>query len=73
MLDLDIEVESLSREMSASRNQYQVVELGSPQRSRRLEAVSRIDLYAVTPQDARPHVATALVGIDEENFLVIEN
>ena len=73
VLDLDIEVESLSREMSTSRKQYQVVELGSPQRSRRLEAVSRIDLDAATSQDARAHVASALVGIDEENFLVIEN
>ena len=73
VLDLDIEFESLSREMSTSRKQYQVVELGSPQRSRRLEAVSRIDLDAATSQDARAHVASALVGIDEENFLVIEN
>jgi len=73
VLDLDIEVESLSREMSTTRKQYQIVERGSPQRSRRLEAVSRIDLDAVTPQDARAHVASALVGIDEENFLVIEN
>jgi hypothetical protein len=73
VLDLDVEVESLSREMSPSSKQYQVVELGSPQRSRRLEAVSRIDLDAATSQDARAHVASALVGIDEENFLVIEN
>jgi hypothetical protein len=70
--DLDIEVESPFREMSTSRKQYQVVELGSPQRSRPLEAVSRVDFYAVTPQDARPHVASAPVGIDEENSLVIE-
>lgn len=73
VLDLDIEVESLSREMSTSRKQYQVVELGSPQRSRSREAVSRIDLDATTSQDARAHVASALLGIDEENFLVIEN
>src|SRR5271157_4543563 len=73
VLDLDIEVENLSREMSTSSKQYQVVELGSPQRSRRLEAVSRIDLDAATSQDARAHVASALLGIDEENFLVIEN
>jgi len=73
VLDLDIEFESLSREMSTSSKQYQVVELGPPQRSRRLEAVSRIDLYAATSQDARAHVASALVGIDEENFLVIED
>ncbi len=73
MLDLDIDVESLSREMSTSRKQYQIVQLGSPQRSGRRDTVSRIDLYAVTSQDARAHVASALVGIDEESFLVIEN
>src|SRR5260370_17539097 len=73
VLDLDIEFESLSREMSPSSKQYQVVELGSPQRSRRLEAVSRIDLNAATSQHARAHIASALVGIDEENFLAIEN
>src|SRR5260370_6136989 len=43
VLDLDIEIESLSREMSTSSKQYQVVELCSPQRTRRLEAVNRID------------------------------
>jgi DNA uptake protein ComE-like DNA-binding protein len=42
--------------------------LSLPQRSRRLEAVSRVDLNAATAQDAR-----ALVGVDEENFLAIEN
>jgi hypothetical protein len=73
MLDLDIEVESISGEMSTSSKQYQVVELGSPQRSRRLDTVGRIDLDAVTSQDARAHIASALVRIDEENFLVIEN
>lgn len=73
VLDLDIEVESISGEMSTSSKQYQVIELGSPQRSRRLDTVGRIDLDAVTSQDARAHVASTLVGIDEENFLVIEN
>jgi len=73
VLDLDIEVESLSREMSTSSKQCQIVELRSPQGSCRLDTVGRIDLDAVTPQDARAHVASALVGIDEENFLVIED
>jgi hypothetical protein len=41
-----------------------------PQRSRRLEAVSRIDLNAATAQE---HLASALAGVDEENFLAIEN
>ncbi len=73
MLDLEVEVESLPRDMSTSIQQYQIVVLGSPQRSRRLEVVSRIDFNAVTSQDTRAHVASALVGVDEQNFLVIEN
>ncbi len=73
MLDLEVEIESLPREMSTSIQQYQVVGMRSPQRSRRLEVVSRIDCNAATSQDARAHVASALVGVDEENLLVIEN
>jgi hypothetical protein len=70
VLDLEVEIESLPRDISTSIQHYQIVELGLPQRSRRLEAVSRIDLNAATAQE---HVASALVGIDEENFLAIEN
>ena len=73
MLDLEIEIESLPRKMSTSVQQYQVVGMRSPQGSRRPEAVSRIDSNAATAQDASAHVASALMGVDEENFLVIEN
>ena len=73
MLDLEVEVESLTRDISTSIQQYQIVKLGSPQRSRRLEVVSRIDFNAATSQDTRAHVASVLVGVDEQNFLVIEN
>jgi hypothetical protein len=59
--------------MPASIQQYQIEELGSPQSSRLLEVIGRIDANAVTPQDTRARVAGRLVGIDEENFLVIEN
>ena len=73
-LEPDIEVDKpLRGDVHESCKKYQTKELGSPHRSRRLEAVSRIDLYVVTPHLARAHVASALVGIDEENFLVIEN
>jgi len=68
VVDIEVEIESLPRKMSASIQQYQVVDMGSPQRSPRLEVVSRVDCNAVTLQDA-----SALVGVDEENFLVIEN
>jgi len=73
VVDIEVEIESLPREMSASIQQYQVVDMGSPQRSPRLEVVSRVDCNAVTLQDASTHLASALVGVDEENSLVIEN
>jgi hypothetical protein len=73
VLDLEVEIESLSGDMSTRIKQYQVVKLGSPQRSRRLEAISRININAVPSQDAGAHVASALVGGDEKNFLVIES
>jgi len=47
--------------------------MGSPQRSPSLEVVSRVDCNAVTLQDASAHLTSAMVGIDEENFLVIAN
>ena len=73
MLDLAVEIESLSREMSTRIKQYQVVVMGSPQRSRRLEIVSRIDFNAATSQDAGSDVTSTLLGIDDKNLLVIEN
>jgi hypothetical protein len=73
VLDLKVEIASLSREMSTSIQQYQVVDTGSPQRPRRLEAVGRIDFDAATSQDHGANVASALVGVDEEKLLAIEN
>jgi hypothetical protein len=73
MLDLKVEIASFAREISTSIQQYQIVDLGSPQRSRHVEAIGRINANAVTPEDISARVAGRLVGIDEENFLVIEN
>ena len=73
MLDLEVEIESISSKMSTSIQQYQVVGMGSPERSRRQEVISRSDLNAPTAQDVGTNVTSALVRIDEENFLVIEN
>ena len=73
MLDLKVEIASFAREISTSIQQYQIVELGSPQSSRHLEAIGRINGNAVTPEDTRARVAGRLVGIDEEKLLVIEN
>ena len=71
--DLKIEIEGVSSKMSASVQQYQIVEPGSPQGSRRLEVVGRIDLDAATAQDAGARVAGTLAGVDEEDFLAIED
>ena len=73
MLDLKVEIASVAREMPLSIQQYQIVGLGSPQSSRHLEAIGRINPNAVTPEDASARVAGRLMGIDEENFLVIES
>jgi hypothetical protein len=73
VLDLKVEIASLSGEMPTSIQQYQVVGTGSPQGPRRLEAIGGIDFDAAIPQDPGAHVASALVGIDEEKLLAVEN
>jgi hypothetical protein len=73
VFDLKVEIASFAREMSTSIQQYQIVALGSPQSSRYLEIIGRINANAVTPEDASARVAGRLVGIDEEKLLVIEN
>jgi hypothetical protein len=73
VLDIEVEIESLPRDMSTSIQQYQIVALGSPQSSRSTKILGSLHLDAVTAQDAGTNVTSALVGIDEENFLIIEN
>jgi hypothetical protein len=73
VLDLAVEIESLPREMPTSIQQYQVVGMSSPLNPRSTKILGSLHLDAVTAQDAGTNVTSALVGIDEENFLVIEN
>jgi hypothetical protein len=73
VLDLKVEIASVAREMPLSIQQYQIVGLGSPQISRHLEAIGRINPNALTPEDASVRVAGGPMGVDEENLLVIEN
>lgn len=73
VLDFEVELERISRKMSTNIEQYQVVELGSPQKPRPGEILGDVYLDAVTLQDTYAHIAGGLVGIDEENFLTIEN
>src|ERR1017187_10688151 len=55
VLDLKVEIANFAREISTSIQQYQIVELGSPQSSRYLEAIGRINANAVTPEDISAH------------------
>jgi hypothetical protein len=71
--DLNVEIASVAREMSLSIQQYPMVGFGSRQGSRRLQAIGRIDANAVTTEDGSARVAGGLLGIDDENFLVIES
>jgi hypothetical protein len=73
VLDLAAEIESLPRNMSTSIQQNQVVGMGSPQSPRSAKILGSLHLDAVTAQDAGADVTSALVGVDEENSLVIEN
>src|SRR5207302_4562012 len=71
VLNLLIEFERLSGKVSAHVEQYELVQIRLPQKSRRLEAVSSMDLDTATPQDTSSHVAGRLVTVNEENFLAI--
>ncbi len=73
MFDLKVEIASFTRKIPTSIQQYQIVEIGSPQSSRHLEAIGRINANAMTPEDTSARVTGRLVGIDEEKLLVIEN
>jgi hypothetical protein len=73
VLDLEVEIEGLPRDMSTSIKQYQVVGMWPPQKPCAAKILHAMNLDAVTAQDASAHVATALMRIDEENLLVIEN
>ena len=70
--DVLIKSERLCGKVLAHVKQYQIVEMGSPQASCRLEAFSGIDQDAVTAQDASSQLARGLAGVDEENLLVFK-
>ena len=71
--NLLVEFEGISGEMSAHIEQYHVIHLGLPQKSRCLEALRLMYLDAVTAQDGRTHLARTLITVDEENRLALKN
>ncbi len=72
-LDLLEEFKCLSGKMSTHVEQYQVVDIGLPEKSCRLQAIGGMNLDVVTPQNDRSHVERRLVSVDEENFLTGKN
>ena len=68
--NLLVEFECFSRQVSAQVEQYQVVHIGMPEKSRHGQIFGYVHLDAVPLQNPNPHIAGRLVTIDEENFLV---
>ena len=71
--NLLVEFERFSGQVSAHVQQYQIIHIGLPEKSRCLETVGRVYLDAMTLQNPDPHVACRLVTVDEQNFLISKN
>jgi hypothetical protein len=71
--NLLVELECFSGQVSAHVEQYQVIHIGLPEKSRPGEILGRVYLDAMTLQNPDPHVACRLVTIDEENRLALED
>jgi hypothetical protein len=63
--NLLVEIECFSGQVSAHVEQYQVIHIGLPQKSRPAEILGRVHLDAMTLQNSDPHVAGRLVTIDK--------
>jgi len=71
--DLLVEFERFSGQVSPHVEQYQVIHIWSPEKSRPAEILGRMYRDAMTLQNPDPNVACKLVRVDEENFLVSKN
>jgi len=71
--NLLVEFECFSGQVSAHVEQYQVINIGLPKKSRPGEILGCVYLDAMTLQNPDPHVACRLVTIDEENRLALKN
>ncbi len=67
--NLLIEFVCLSGQVSPHVEQYQVIHIGVPEKSRTGEILGRVYLDAMTLQNPDPHVACRLVTVDEQNFV----
>ena len=71
--NLLVEFERFSGQVSAHVEQYQVKNIGLPQKACGPEARGILDLDAVTPQDGSARLARRFIGVDEENGLARKN
>jgi hypothetical protein len=71
--NLLVEFERFSGKVSAHVEQYQVIHIGLPEKSRTGEILGRMYLDAMILQNPDPHVACRLVTVDEENDLALES
>ena len=66
---LTVEFQRFRRGISANVEHEEIVDMGSPQKSRYGELFSFMHLDRVSSQDGGAYLARGLAGVDEENFL----
>src|SRR5882724_4938876 len=67
---LTVEFQCFRREVSANVEHEEIVDMGSPQKSRCGDLFSFMHLDSVSSQDGSAHLAGCLAAVDEQNFLV---
>jgi len=67
---LTVEFQRFRRGISANVEHEEIVDMGSPQKSRCGDLFSFMHLNCVSSQDGGAHLASCLAAVDEENFLV---
>jgi len=67
---LTVEFQRFRRGVSANVEHEEIVDMGSPQKSRCGDLFSFMHLNCVSSQDGGAHLASCLAAVDEENFLV---
>jgi hypothetical protein len=72
-LNLLVEFECFSGQVSSHVEQYQIIHIGLPEKSRSGEILGRVYLDAMTLQNPDPHVACRLLTVDKENGLALKN
>jgi hypothetical protein len=70
---LTVEFQRFRRGVSANVEHEEIVDMGSPQKSRCGDLFSFMHLNSTTPEDRSARFARSLRAVDEENFFVSKN